>query len=81
MGKVGKTARTGWREVKFEKGDRVILTEIGRREFPRNPISGTVVSKSRKATSVHVLSDGQKCPVSWHIDYWVKLHEPTQAGE
>lgn len=61
---------------KFKKGDRVMASWSGRREFRFRsllPYRGVVVSHPQGNSLVRVLRDGTKTPQTYHIDFW--MHE------
>lgn len=57
-------------EVYFRIGDRVRLSELGKKRMTRNrATTAKVVGYGRTDTRVRILFDGSSYPVSIHVSY------------
>ena len=54
----------------YQKGDRVRLSELGRKRMSRNrATTATVVGFGRSETTIRIIFDGSSYPVSIHASY------------
>ena len=57
-------------EEYYRKGDRVRLSDLGRKRMSRNRAStATVVGFGRSETTIRIVFDGSSYPVSIHASY------------
>jgi len=57
-------------EENYRKGDRVRLSELGRKRMTRNRVTtATVVGYGRSETTIRIVFDGSSYPVSIHTSY------------
>jgi hypothetical protein len=62
-------------EEYYRKGDRVRLSELGRKRMSRNrATTATVVGYGRSETTIRIVFDGSSYPVSIHNSYLERDH-------
>jgi hypothetical protein len=67
-------------EEYYRKGDRVRLSELGRKRMSRNRAStATVVGFGRSETTIRIVFDGSSYPVSIHSSYLERDSSPRDA--
>lgn len=64
---------------KFNKGDRVRLSESGRKRLHKGDVDrpGTVVGFSQLKECVRILRDGNTEPMTYHMNYWDVVELPA----
>ena len=67
-------------EVLFRKGDRVRLSDLGRKRMSRNrATTAIVVGFGRSETTIRIVFDGSSYPVSIHASYLERDSSPRDV--